>query len=1152
MEETRRLTLDELEQLVRQADPAVVLVAPRVLRRVIRLDRRITAFGFRVPHSMSYVILRERLFDCVTRFELELPSSRELSDTVLMLRRPDEEELQHRPAGEVLYEYWRHLFHVRVHLELQRRVAGGQLTEDDVLDRLRRIGAPQYAEIRSVLQRDDLLLPPRSDLSAYVEFAAVFFELRYFAPEQVPWNFPALADHDAVANVLGEDVDHGPLYAATRLAGAQRPEPRGEYDEPSDAAGEPLDKQDPLRPSPPAYWRFIARAERAGSVGNTVKAAVLRCKAARVALADRVQPMRALAVAELSRLAARLQTALQLTAEEGQEWAAALVPLLQHADHGFRSVESRLLYDLQKVCVEHERGVFTIDLLGWLRSLGRSPLRRQLSLLREVMVAQHLQRAARKLTTSRLTGPARRQLSQLIDSAVARLQQRVRERLRPVLVEALAAEGEPPRNVPERVAFRKIVEELLDHIVRRGYLSFGHIRDTLSQNNLKLPDLTRLRELVFGDVLLRLDRRLASVLDGVHHRGPIYLRWSHQLSALAFGTQFGRWLTRYLMLPFGGAFLGIEGVRHILHWFVQNGEPAAPVLEQEAESLLAAAGESPATALDVSKTAQVLLLGVFLLMLMEHPAFRAWCLATLRTWQQAARRLYYDLPVLLLRRPWVRKFFESPLYAVLTGYMLKPLVLALCLLLPFSWRLGSLAWSTWTTTFLLINLMLNSPLGRYADELIAEQVVRGLRGLQVHVIGAALRLILEAFQRLLQAVEQALYTVDEWLLFRTGERRLVLAAKAILGAVWSVINYFVRFCITLLIEPQVNPIKHFPVVTVSHKILIPFIPHLARLLRGPLGPVWAGTIAPATIFLLPGVFGFLVWELKENWRLYAANRSKVLKPIPIGRHGETMPRLLRLGFHSGTVPRLFTKLRAAGRAADRTSKWRAVHKHLAALQHVHEAAQQFAERELAALLAECPQWQGRRLEVAQVHLAFQQIIFELRRPDVGHHALRLVIQERSGWIVAWLASRGWLDALPDIERQAFLGAVTGFYKSAGVDLIWERVLEHVGRRVYWYDINSDGLLFWRDGRYSGAELYKLRDTGATAALTMPLRAVVEPDESVLDGLLFRRSPLPWETWVAMWESPDGAARSLAASDRSPPQGGVSLEAHPTAGQGARG
>jgi hypothetical protein len=65
----------------------------------------------------------------------------------------------------------------------------------------------------------------------------------------------------------------------------------------------------------------------------------------------------------------------------------------------------------------------------------------------------------------------------------------------------------------------------------------------------------------------------------------------------------------------------------------------------------------------------------------------------------------------------------------------------------------------------------------------------------------------------------------------------------------------------------------------------------------------------ATVLLLPGFFGFLVWELKENWKLFAANRPQTARPVLIGHHGETLRVMLRRGFHAGTVPKAFDRLR---------------------------------------------------------------------------------------------------------------------------------------------------------------------------------------------------------------------------------------------------
>ena len=60
------------------------------------------------------------------------------------------------------------------------------------------------------------------------------------------------------------------------------------------------------------------------------------------------------------------------------------------------------------------------------------------------------------------------------------------------------------------------------------------------------------------------------------------------------------------------------------------------------------------------------------------------------------------------------------------------------------------------------------------------------------------------------------------------------------------VDYVIRFFVTVLIEPQFNPIKHFPVVTVAHKIFFPFTTYLHDILAAPLGMVWAGAIAGLT------------------------------------------------------------------------------------------------------------------------------------------------------------------------------------------------------------------------------------------------------------------------------------------------------------------
>ena len=242
-------------------------------------------------------------------------------------------------------------------------------------------------------------------------------------------------------------------------------------------------------PTPWKSRQLQLRARRSAAVGNGVKAAILQTRAARLALPERAAECHAAADRELRQLVKRLQTVLQLSDREVDTWCAALRPLLAPASRGFWSLEARLLYDLQKVCVEQERGVFKLDLIEWLRTIGARPIRRSLPLLREVLITKHLRSADRRLATARLTPPNRRRLATLLAAAVQRVEQRSRDRIRPLIMQVLDEVGLVPQNLPERVARKKLVEELLDRIVEQGALNMGDLRDALAKNDLKLPDL---------------------------------------------------------------------------------------------------------------------------------------------------------------------------------------------------------------------------------------------------------------------------------------------------------------------------------------------------------------------------------------------------------------------------------------------------------------------------------------------------------------------------------------------------------------------------------------------------------------------------------------------------------------------------------------
>src|SRR5262249_50941830 len=156
--------------------------------------------------------------------------------------------------------------------------------------------------------------------------------------------------------------------------------------------------------------------------------------------------------------------------------------------------------------------------------------------------------------------------------------------------------------------------------------------------------------------------------------------------------------------------------------------------------------------------------------------------------------------------------------------------------------------------------------------------------------------------------------------------KLSMAVRTVLAFLWFPISYIARFYMVVLIEPMVNPLK-LPLSILFAKFVYPMLAVAGVFTVQPLGSPWVDTVAPilsqpvawllviGTFYLLPDAFTFLSWEIKENWKLYRANRKPTLQPVAVGSHGETVRRLLHPGFHSGTLPKLYARQRHAEEAA---------------------------------------------------------------------------------------------------------------------------------------------------------------------------------------------------------------------------------------------
>ncbi|MBI4956706.1 MAG: hypothetical protein HY908_32105, partial [Myxococcales bacterium] len=843
------------------------------------------------------------------------------------------------------------------------------------------------------------------------------------------------------------------------------------------------------------------RAAAARERGNHARAALLGARLGGEAHAR----------ADVAALAERLARALAWAEAPVEAWTDALLPLVARARGAARlpwNVAGQLVYDLQKACVDREREVFTVGVGTWLVSFGRRPLRRSLPAQREVRIVKRVRAAARKLARVRLGVAERAALAALVTEMLERAERNLRAAVEPRIEAALRKVGLAPANAAERVAAHKVVLELTDGVVDKGFTALGPLRDALSRGHLKLPNLS-LGDLYRGDALLRIDRILSRTLDGVYRRGEAYLRALQILSSILFGTSVGRLLVLYVVLPLAGTYLVLEGSHHMV----------APVLH-----VVGAPEPPPFLTWPSFAITLAVLFGLLHSALVRRAAWAGLCAVG-----RALRAVLWRAPRWLFTRPLVRAMFRSAPVVAFGRFVLKPALLAapLAALVP-ALGLEPVVWGPLLGgAFLGWNVLLNSKPGVLLEEVVLDFALRQWRMVSQRILPGILLAIVDVFRRALVGLDRLMYAVDERLRFRQGEGRVALVVKGILGTVWAVLRYIVRLWVNLFLEPEVNPVKHFPTVAVAAKIVLPLKVALHEAARHALvptlGPFLTELLVLPNLLVMPGFFGFLVWELQGNWRLYGQNRKPALGPVVLGHHGEGMPRLLRPGFHSGTVPKAFAKLRRASQKGHGSAL-----KHRETLRQVEHALHHFAERELVALLRESGAF-VRALSVGHVRLTSNRVRLPLESPELGPEPVELAFEEQSGWIVASVARRGWLEALDGAALMAFENALAGFYKLAAVDFVREQLEAALGPGVP-YDLASEGLVVWPDGSYATEVVYDLRATGTLRPHTRFGSAPARPLEA--SALRFVDEPVTWRAWVDSW-SQQGTRRVLHGASLLP-------------------
>jgi hypothetical protein len=1123
-----------LREAVWSADSTVFLVEGRVMRRLLRKRTQHPSLALALPHEESHVAPADQVLGSIRPDELGLRAMQPIWGDVLLIKLPNPDQLEHWPLDELKLLLWRRLFHAQIDRALLSLRSPDQFAF--VQSKIDALGQVEFDEAHHVLGAEMRLLDPKCRVEAFCEWVALYWEYRCFDSGNLDTWFPSVQHIDHLAEKMRLDLPIEEMLEQSRIAGSapiemQNRETQDEVILKNTQKGWSVELAQGT--SERKYLRYMRRRDRATERGNTVHAISSSLRAARSA-PSRSKRSKAESTAEsdLRLFVKRLREAIGFPASDNNDWHAVLLALAKNAIQGFWNSEKRLLYDLQKVCLDKERVSYRVDLLRWITSLGAKPLSRPLYNLQEVLMAKHLASATARLTHVRLSGVERDRLTLLLEQASHQADSQMRLRIRDPLRNTLLEVGMTPNSFPERIAMDKLVEDALDCISERGYISMGYFRDAVSKNDLKLPDLHGLREAWGGDRLLKADDRLDKVLDGVYRKGDFYLRWIQMISAMFFGTTKGRFATLFLIIPFGGALVLIESIQHIWHKIESWTSEHPPPEPEPIDPILFATEPQSEPESTVTKTADQAVDQIVSNQLNIIPlVIRLGLWKAIRWFGQLIYAICIRLPQELL--PWasIRSFFEHPWTQTAWSYWIKPTTLVLAtecmvqrspsVLLSPNLRIACEA--------IVLSAMMNSRLGRDLQELLFEAIGGFWNLVRLRWVVIAIDWIVELFRGMLLAFERFLYAVDEWLRFHSQENLLSLIAKAILGFFWSVISFLIRIYINLLIEPTLHPVKHFPVVTVAHKIFLPVLLILAvnmeafliQYMNKPL----AMSITWFNIVFLPGFFGFAVWELKENWRLFRQNRRGALAAIPVGSHGETIERLLRPGFHSGTLPKLFRNLRRLENqpaSVKRFTKRRSAYKKL---HHVTDHVHRCVDRELIALVNQSliNQSQGNDpycLVCSKVIAATNSLTILLepvatKGKEQQPTRLELVIQEQSGWIVAWTRQNGWLDQAAEPVQKVFDLALLGFMRKCGVFLIRAQVESEFSKGKP-YDLQDQGMVVWAnkdfqqkcDVQFDGPHVSSFQPS----SLAKSLGLADIPDRR----WIFAASETTWTQWEQAW------------------------------------
>ena len=918
---------------------AILLVRPRVMRRLIRWKQH------RDPESCDTLTwpIRAGIESAEELFiTLETPA------TEVLYFCESDWYFSYDASFEKKFRFYARLLGIEA---VDRFIAQQRPSDDEIRREIAQIGPRVWDETAAVLESERILCRHET--------------LTQLHRKVVPWlvdtlnTFPLRAERflpilqvDSIGDWLNMSA-YQPIYrsyvdAANLVADSRsNPDLQLETAQARGAGGIPANFEEDI--------------PNTGNVVRDVVAAVKNCRRTGVPIARRRRAIVQRLTEQITRpLCARLNVEFQ-----AEEWAEALFPFVPLAAKGFWTRAARGLYELQRLVKNTSSRVEKVNPYRWLFSFGRKSVRVELQFAEITQRLRRYQKALKHFQKSDTSPSELRQLSAFLEAAIRCSDRDAREAfLEPIRTEFMAA-GIVPQNLAERTALAVIADELVDLVHDRGYVRFSDVRDAIARNAIKLPDLQSVVQLLTGDQLLQLDQKLGKRLRGVYKPGEIYMRFIQRGTSIAFGTWVGRMVSKYLLFPFGGAFLIVEFARYLYHESVYfYGYLHGQVIHIDKEPL-----SEGGRAIIIAFTIGV---GFLLLGLIHSQWIRSIAEAILDGISAVFMALFVRLPRFIWQQLLSPILYDSYVARLTEHYFLLPLLLTgVGLGIAYLNEVPRQDLSVVAGVCFVVGLVFaRTPQGQQFKEVLLNAVTDTVRAIHHNLIRGLIAFIRDLFRKFQDWFDQALYSIDEWLHYKSWQSTSNLYVKVFLLVFWMPIEYTVRFAFNLLLEPQLNPLKHFPVVTVSHKLLLPMIPSVVQ--------TTGLNVESVTLIIacIPGIFGFIVWELKENWRLYESNRPKGIQPAVMGHHGETMRGYLLPRFHSGTVPKLYREIRKKLRKEARTGNPVELRDELEKLRHVRESIEDVFDREIRNLIQQTTT--SFSMELEEVTVCLQSIHLRLR------------------------------------------------------------------------------------------------------------------------------------------------------------------------------